>query len=212
MTPDWAASPIAVPYARFDDPQTLNLYSYGRNNPLSHTDDNGHFWQELGNWLKYGHWVDDKHLEGALKQDAQRDLADLNKRGVTVNGTSAADLLKGKTNQQIVDAYSAINSRLETQKELAQLGVFMTQWGWNNSAAYRQARAELEQGGNNVTHEDLNGKVPTREEATRMIEENGGEVVRQDQGHDPGGVSTHTEPHINYRTSTGFRQTVIVKD
>jgi RHS repeat-associated protein len=42
MTPDWAAGPNPVPYATFGDPQTLNLYGYVRNNPLSRTDPNGH--------------------------------------------------------------------------------------------------------------------------------------------------------------------------
>jgi RHS repeat-associated protein len=42
MTPDWSAKPISVPYADFSDPQTLNLYSYTRNNPLNHTDSDGH--------------------------------------------------------------------------------------------------------------------------------------------------------------------------
>ncbi|GAC1515349.1 MAG: hypothetical protein NVS1B11_32210 [Terriglobales bacterium] len=35
MTPDWAAKPTAVPYAMFGDPQSLNLYSYVRNNPTT---------------------------------------------------------------------------------------------------------------------------------------------------------------------------------
>ena len=42
MTPDWAAKPTTVPYALFGDPQTLNLYSYVRNNPLSRADLDGH--------------------------------------------------------------------------------------------------------------------------------------------------------------------------
>jgi RHS repeat-associated protein len=33
MTPDWAAKPTSVPYAKFGDPQTLNLYSYVENEP-----------------------------------------------------------------------------------------------------------------------------------------------------------------------------------
>jgi RHS repeat-associated protein len=43
MTPDWAAKPTTVPYARFGDPQSLNLYSYVRNNPLSRNDPDGHY-------------------------------------------------------------------------------------------------------------------------------------------------------------------------
>ena len=42
MTPDWAAKPTTVPYALFGDPQTLNLYAYVRNNPVSRADVDGH--------------------------------------------------------------------------------------------------------------------------------------------------------------------------
>jgi RHS repeat-associated protein len=41
-SPDLSETPQAVPYADFTDPQTLNLYSYVRNNPLSKTDPDGH--------------------------------------------------------------------------------------------------------------------------------------------------------------------------
>ena len=42
MSPDWAAKEEPVPYATFDDPQSLNLYSYVRNNPLTRVDADGH--------------------------------------------------------------------------------------------------------------------------------------------------------------------------
>jgi RHS repeat-associated protein len=42
VTPDWAAKPEAVPYAEFANPQSLNLYSYVRNNPLTLIDEDGH--------------------------------------------------------------------------------------------------------------------------------------------------------------------------
>jgi len=42
MSPDWAEKPEAVPYSELNDPQSLNLYSYVRNNPLSRTDPDGH--------------------------------------------------------------------------------------------------------------------------------------------------------------------------
>ena len=42
MTPDWAARPATVPYAVFGDPQSLNLYNYVRNDPISLTDAEGH--------------------------------------------------------------------------------------------------------------------------------------------------------------------------
>jgi RHS repeat-associated protein len=42
MTPDWAAKPVTVPYAKFGDPQSLNLYSYVENGPVNRIDADGH--------------------------------------------------------------------------------------------------------------------------------------------------------------------------
>jgi len=42
MSPDWAAKASPVPYATFGDPQSLNLYQYARNNPLTNRDSDGH--------------------------------------------------------------------------------------------------------------------------------------------------------------------------
>jgi RHS repeat-associated protein len=42
MSPDWSAQEEPVPYAKLDNPQTLNLYSYVENNPLTSTDPTGH--------------------------------------------------------------------------------------------------------------------------------------------------------------------------
>jgi RHS repeat-associated protein len=43
MTPDWSAEPEPVPYADFSDPQSLNLYAYVRNDPLTNRDLDGHY-------------------------------------------------------------------------------------------------------------------------------------------------------------------------
>ena len=42
MTPDWADKPEDVPYGNLEDPQSLNLYAYVSNNPLSRADADGH--------------------------------------------------------------------------------------------------------------------------------------------------------------------------
>ncbi len=42
MSPDWSAKETPVPYAVFTDPQSLNLYAYVRNNPLTRVDADGH--------------------------------------------------------------------------------------------------------------------------------------------------------------------------
>jgi RHS repeat-associated protein len=42
MTPDWAEKPTTVPYAKFGDPQSLNLYSFTENGPVNRIDPDGH--------------------------------------------------------------------------------------------------------------------------------------------------------------------------
>jgi len=42
LSPDWAAVPMPVPFAKLDNPQTLNLYQYVGNNPLTGIDPDGH--------------------------------------------------------------------------------------------------------------------------------------------------------------------------
>ena len=42
-TPDWSEKPQPVPYADLSNPQSLNLYAYVRNNPLTNRDPDGHW-------------------------------------------------------------------------------------------------------------------------------------------------------------------------
>ena len=42
ISPDWSAKEEAVPYAKLNNPQTLNLYAYVGNNPLTSIDIDGH--------------------------------------------------------------------------------------------------------------------------------------------------------------------------
>jgi RHS repeat-associated protein len=51
MTPDWATTPIDVPYADFGNPQSLNLYSYVKNNPTTTRDPDGHCCDDVLNFL-----------------------------------------------------------------------------------------------------------------------------------------------------------------
>jgi hypothetical protein len=46
LSPDWSAIPWAVPYSDLTNPQSLNLYVYGANNPLRFRDLDGHMHQE----------------------------------------------------------------------------------------------------------------------------------------------------------------------
>ena len=53
LSPDWSAKQEPVPYTKLDDPQSLNLYAYVRNNPLVRMDADGHIdWDYLKNKFK----------------------------------------------------------------------------------------------------------------------------------------------------------------
>jgi RHS repeat-associated protein len=65
MSPDWSAKQDPVPYAKLDDPQSLNLYAYVRNNPLSRADIDGHspdWWQKVVNKLSGNGFKTDAQL------------------------------------------------------------------------------------------------------------------------------------------------------
>ena len=46
LSPDWSATVSPVPYASLPNPQSLNLYAYVMNNPLTHIDPSGHYGQD----------------------------------------------------------------------------------------------------------------------------------------------------------------------
>jgi RHS repeat-associated protein len=52
LSPDWSAKAEPVPYAKLDNPQSLNLYAYVLNNPLSRADLDGHDWAKAWEKLK----------------------------------------------------------------------------------------------------------------------------------------------------------------
>ena len=50
MSPDWSDSATPIPFATLTDPQTLNLYSYVQNRPMTQSDTTGHFTNGLIDW------------------------------------------------------------------------------------------------------------------------------------------------------------------
>ncbi len=54
LTPDWSAKEEPVPYAKMDDPQSLNLYAYVADNPLGRNDPDGH--GEIGDMIPIHRW------------------------------------------------------------------------------------------------------------------------------------------------------------
>jgi RHS repeat-associated protein len=79
LSPDWSATVEPVPYAKFGDPQSLNLYAYVGNNPLSRIDADGHsdsFNSDFRKWLclhegECGGASDDAHQPIEAQQQSQ---------------------------------------------------------------------------------------------------------------------------------------------
>jgi len=75
MSPDWSDKPDPIPYADLEDPQTLNLYSYVRNNPLTRRDLNGHCTnggQQQGFWWCLFHESDQDRTAKAARIEDER--------------------------------------------------------------------------------------------------------------------------------------------
>jgi hypothetical protein len=89
MSPDWANKSEVIPYSELSNPQSLNLYEFVGNNPLSRADKDGHCFEPvsaaacvivgaalvIGGYEAYKHW--NKFLEDGKKaQDAQSHAID----------------------------------------------------------------------------------------------------------------------------------------
>jgi len=98
LSPDWAAKEDPVPYATFDDPQSLNLYAYVRNNPLSRMDGDGHW-----------------------------DCSGANANGVGCQALAAIHAAQGFVSSAANSASTAINSAVTTaRKNIDQAGGRLT--------------------------------------------------------------------------------------
>lgn len=171
MSPDWSAKEDPVPYAKLDNPQSLNLYGYVGNNPLSNVDTDGHACSGvLGNtasgfcaradaYAVFDNLVHDKTRFFAAASAATQELADVAVPFFGSAGTSQGtrDFLENtgeallKVNQQAVS--QVINGELsgsgaELDSKLVHIEQNAVQKGLNdlqsnNPAAYGTAVSEI---------------------------------------------------------------------
>jgi RHS repeat-associated protein len=97
MSPDWSAKEEPVPYAKLDNPQTLNLYAYMRNNPLGGTDPDGHCCDtdDVINFL--GGAMNAFGSDNALGAGRQQQTTSAGKVGAAIGDFSAAAVGAGET-------------------------------------------------------------------------------------------------------------------
>ena len=96
LSPDWSKNPQGVPYANYANPQSLNLYSFVGNNPLTLTDADGHASEcdTCGAWLDYfiQQFFESKHSQAEEKTAA---TTDKQKPPTTEKGTAVERIVLG---------------------------------------------------------------------------------------------------------------------
>ena len=67
LSPDWSAQEEPVPYAKLDNPQSLNLYAYVLNHPTTGIDSDGHDFQQQANQ----NWIADHQITNSTDEQLQ---------------------------------------------------------------------------------------------------------------------------------------------
>ena len=166
LSPDWSEAPEPVPYADFTNPQSLNLYAYVRNNPVTDVD-------------AYGH-VDGAELLAEVKEDVDLLSIEANEvadevgaamgGGTSVAGSAHWGLLAGpaiilgamihpaKVGQSEADEIAEKNRLdLKNQKQQQQQQQQQPQ-GQTGSAP--ESSAEHKKGARKSTHDDHTKRDP----------------------------------------------------
>ncbi len=146
MSPDWAAKAEPVPYAKLDDPQSLNLYAYVGNNPLRRVDKDGHNWltdqwEKLKNYTLYDQAVTNKQLPAAFAKERAWLVQNARNADGSALSSSQVSALNGASNQAINGLYQGYSAAINMGAMLGGKEEFGTHekaadWGRDAAGAF----------------------------------------------------------------------------
>jgi len=175
ISPDWSSRPSAVPYAKLGNPQSLNLYSYVGNNPLSRVDFDGHCWSGFQWACDLGQRIDNAvHGEG-FNTDAQVEAnvhnanLTLRKNGISTEGLKDSQVLSMAA---ALGRPSAAQARAIYEKATGQKVPFDEELGRYYDMHHIQA---LKDGG---APRDPNNLTPIKHDEHMALHSNNGDYSR----------------------------------
>ena len=173
MSPDWSAKEDPVPYAQLDDPQSLNLYAYVRNNPLSRVDLDGHndyIWQKIKNWAEGKGYRTNAQVQGLSVAQTAASHAGNTVWSIGGMNTSNGQVFKSGSNKCNEFVSDTVAEAGKTRPTVANTGKIPT-------------AAQLA---------DPNVKINGLSAPDSMSNAKPGDVIAQDHGRDPnGGEDAH---------------------
>jgi len=126
--------------------------------------------------------------------------------GLNLSKSGGKGKLKYNEKIESTPATPAINPKISGVESVGAKEI-MSQWGWSGTKTWKKLINKVSSGN---TIEELSGKIPTREEAIRLIEESKGTIQRIEGPHTS--PNPHNFNHINYTTPSGKKGTIKIQD
>jgi len=127
-TPDWSDKPAPVPYADLTNPQSLNLYAYVLNNPLTRVDPLGHFDCTGKNAQGIGcQYIANWNAEHGISNTAKKQ--DPAAPGVPVKLPNGKTVNNPYTNAPLMSPTSDLSNVAARSREIKQKAILYAGWG-----------------------------------------------------------------------------------
>lgn len=203
MSPDWSSEPEPVPYAELSDPQTLNLYSYGRDNPLTMVDPDGHC---TGGGKQRGFWwclfhESDEQKAAKIEFERQAILNSHNADGSPLTAAQRARIQRS-TPTQIDQLFWTILENTEIQlppKDSVPTMAATEDSGAQDKRLTSQEVENLEKNTGETAHQIKEGALGTDKNLSKydLYKNSQGEIVAKPKGSSgPGEPTGYTTEHL----------------